>query len=123
MQAANVHQGGNARPAHLVEYGQPLGHQLAVLAHQRGQVGHGADSDEIEQAGLIARGPVGQGQPQRLGQLVGDAHAGQHAFGVSRVVTLGVDDRRGRGQVAADAVVVGDDDVQTDGKGVGRLNG
>ncbi len=123
LEAADGQQRGDARPAHFVEHGQPLGHQLAVLPQQRSQVGHGADGHQIEQVRLVPIGALWHGQSHRLGQLEGDAHPGQHPLRVGGVVALGVDDCHRRRQFAPQAVVVGDDQVQADGAGVGRLDG
>ena len=68
-------QRDQARPLRAAQCSQPALEQVAGVAALERQVGDDAQRDQIEVAGRIPRPP----RPfvQRLGQLVGHAHAGQ----------------------------------------------
>jgi hypothetical protein len=95
---------------------------LAVFRQQRGQVGHGADGDQVEQVCFVELGAGGHGLAQRLGQFVGDADTGEHGVGVGGVGAFGVDNGRCRRQLWPQTMVVGDDHIQANAVGVDHFS-
>ena len=92
----------------LGEEPEPVLDQDPVLAHQRHDVGHGGERDQVEQ--IVRKvGREAERRHQRLHQLEGDAGAAERrrARGVARL--LGIDDRERRRQLGPREVVVGDD--------------
>jgi hypothetical protein len=75
-----------------------------VLAHDRRDVGHGAERRKV---GQVQRDRA----QEQMCHLERDAAAGQTPVGIARVGPVRVDDRQGRRKVRRDAVVVGDDDI------------
>ncbi len=115
----------DARSLHPVEARQPLADQGAILTQQGHHVGHGSQGDQIQKLLLLQRYLLGGyrglavAAQERLGQPVGDAHPGQFAKRVTAVLSLGVDHAHRLGQLVADGVMVGDDDVEAQPVGVG----
>jgi hypothetical protein len=91
-----------------------------VLPDDRRDVGHGADGREVGQGQGEGRPAVHVGQHE-LGDLEGDAAAGQATIRVRRVGSVRVHQRERRWRVGRHAVVVGDDDVDATLGGGGDL--
>ncbi len=77
-----------------------------VLAHQRDDVGDGAERHRVEQ--LLRPLPLPTRAQQRLGQLVGHPHASERFEGIRAALAQRIDHRRGRRQDRARQVVIGD---------------
>ena len=105
------HQRDQASPLRLTQGGQPALEQVAGVAALERQVSHDAQRDQVEVAGRVLRPP--RPLVQRLGQLIGHAHAGQigQRMSCAGCEQFGVDDRGGVRQGGAQLVMIGDDHV------------
>ncbi len=101
--------------------------QNPVFAEQRRDVGHRAEGHEVEvgeQPLVVPRVRTGSDESrQGLGELEGDADAGEALEGVGAPGAPGVEHRVGGGQDGRGFVMVGDDDVDAQGAGLADFGG
>jgi hypothetical protein len=94
---------------------QPRGDQHAIVVVERHQVGHGAERDQVEQAGKIRLGTprecaVGtQRRTQREQQVEHHADAGQGLARKAVAAQVRIHDRIGFGQIFRRQMVIGDE--------------
>ena len=110
--AATLDQRAQAEPRLLVQPVEPEAREHAVLAHQRHDVGDGAERDHVEVAARAVE-PAAAAQ-QALDELERHAHAGQRLERVGAAGPQRVDDRDGVGQHRGRLVVVGDHGVDAE---------
>ena len=113
--AADLEQGAEAGARRTAQAPQTHGHQRAILVEQRHHVGDGAHRRHVDvgpqtQRQLCARRAAGLDE-QRVRQLEGHPDAGQRPVRVGAQVG---GDHDALGQLGAELVVVGDDDVETE---------
>jgi len=119
VQLGDLDQGRESRPVAAVQAIEPEARQHPVLAHQRHDIGDGAEGHRVEERGRPsvtrprAVGAVAgrRRAEQGLGELVGHPDAGQRRERVLAILAAGVDDRARRRQDGGRLVVVGDDGV------------
>ncbi len=121
-QSCHRDEGTQARPLRPGDGCQALLHQIAVLPHQRGHVGHCADGHQVEEALRLPGAP--QGLVEGSHCLVGHSHRCQvpkGAFLTRFRQKLGVDEGHGRRQLWRDGVMIEDDDIHAQAAGVLHL--
>ena len=121
IHAGFLQHGGKAGPGRAGEHLQPTADQIAVFAHQRHHIRHGAHGHQIRIAAEHGLSIPLAGADQ----LHGHAHARQIRVGIAVPGLLAVDHGDGvRQRVGLALVVIGDDHVHADGLGVlGLLQG
>ena len=112
-------QGGEPGAAGMAERGESQLYDGAVFSGQEHHVGHCADGGQI---GVLPQegGPLFR-LPQRQHQLEGHPHAGQGLEGIGAVPPPGVHHRQGGGQLLLALVVVGNDQIHPQLRGMAGL--